>query len=199
MQDRRLVQDDNRGLGEGVTDNLLTNHVFTLVLENKKSDCQIDSKTNNPQGFLSVSGHLASEELLYPVIAMHPREPLDFDLFAYFSALQFDLPIDLNIISLRVFPTPKRGGKGVGMVLYQSALDTCWGNDTTLKKFNVYGSTELDLTKLFEYNANDWIITEAPLTFHKFGRTLESPLIDLCPHRMLPVFFLKKKPEFVGQ
>ena len=39
MMDRRLSQDDNRGLFQGVQDNHITPHTFYLVLERKYDGC----------------------------------------------------------------------------------------------------------------------------------------------------------------
>ena len=39
MMDRRLSQDDNRGLFQGVSDNHITPHTFYLVLERKYDGC----------------------------------------------------------------------------------------------------------------------------------------------------------------
>ena len=39
MMDRRLTQDDNRGLFQGVTDNHITPHTFYVVLERKYEGC----------------------------------------------------------------------------------------------------------------------------------------------------------------
>ena len=39
MMDRRLSQDDNRGLFQGVSDNHITPHTFYLVLERKYEGC----------------------------------------------------------------------------------------------------------------------------------------------------------------
>lgn len=190
MQDRRLLQDDNRGLGQGIMDNLLTNHMFTLTLERKEMNCpSAVPSPNHPAGQLSLSGHLASEELLHPVVALHPRNSLPFDLHAHFSPLRYDLPVDLNIVSLRVFPIPEGAGKGIGMVLHQSALDFCF-NNSHLRHFNVSESGEIDLTK-FLNDMEDWTISKAPLTFHNVGPSLKSPIVNLCPHQILPILFHK--------
>ncbi|XP_076638060.1 alpha-mannosidase 2 [Colletes latitarsis] len=194
MQDRRLLQDDNRGLGQGITDNLLTNHLFMFVLEKKKPLCQFSSPAaNHPAGLLSLYGHLASEELLHPIIAMHPQKFLPFDLNAHFSPLRYDLPVDLSIVSFRVFPIPEGAGKGIGMVLHQAALDMCWNDNSYTRYFNISKSGEVDLTKFLNYIDN-WIISKAPLTFHNVGPSLKSPIINLCPHQILPILF--HKPQF---
>ncbi|XP_076234438.1 alpha-mannosidase 2 isoform X1 [Calliopsis andreniformis] len=191
MQDRRLLQDDNRGLGQGVTDNLLTTHLFTLVLEKKKHLCSSPTpSSNHPAGLLSLYGHLASEELLHPIIAMHPESSLPFDLNAYFSPLRYDLPVDINIVSFRVFSVPEGAGKGIGMVLHQAALDMCWNDNSYLRHFNVSESGEIHLTKFLNY-IDDWAISKAPLTFHNVGPSLKSSIVTLCPHQILPILFHK--------
>ena len=191
MQDRRLLQDDNRGLGQGVTDNLLTNHLFTFVLEKKKPLCPTPTPSaSHPAGLLSLYGHIAFEELLHPIIAMHPQNVLPFELNAYFSPLRYDLPVDTSVVSFRVFPIPEGAGKGVGMVLHQAALDMCWNDNSYLRNFNVSESGQVDLTKFFNY-IDDWIISKAPLTFHNVGPSLKSPIVNLCPHQILPILFHK--------
>ncbi|XP_017877818.1 alpha-mannosidase 2 [Ceratina calcarata] len=193
MQDRRLLQDDNRGLGQGVTDNLLTNHVFMLVIEKRRPFCVSSTPSANyPSGVLSLYGHLASEELLHPIIAMHPRSPLPFNLHAYFSPLRYDFPADLSIVSFRVFLVPEGAGKGIGMVLHQAALDTCWNDNSYSRNFNTSESVEVDLTKIFNY-INDWVISKAPLTFHNVGPSLKSPIVHLCPHQILSILFHKTR------
>ncbi|XP_078037756.1 alpha-mannosidase 2 isoform X1 [Augochlora pura] len=191
MQDRRLLQDDNRGLGQGVTDNLLTNHWFMFILEKRKSPCQSPSPpANHPAGLLSLYGHLATEELLHPIIAMHPQNIVGFDLNAFFSPLRYDLPVDLSVVSFRVFPIPDGAGKGIGMVLHQVGLDMCWNDNSYQRYFNISESGEVDLTKLFNH-IDDWVISQAPLTFHNVGPSLKSPIVNLCPHQILPILFHK--------
>lgn len=189
MQDRRLLQDDNRGLGQGVTDNLVTNHLFTLVLEKKRLNCPASSSSGHPAGLLSVAAHLASEELLYPVIAMHPHNTLPYNLQAHFSPLRYDLPINLNVISLRVLSVPEGAGKGIGMVLHRTALDICWGSEAYLQQFNISNSGKIDLS--FLNYLKDMTVSKAPLTFYDVGSFLKSSIVTLCPNEILSILFHK--------
>ncbi|KAG8229042.1 hypothetical protein J437_LFUL007597 [Ladona fulva] len=69
MQDRRLDQDDNRGLGQGVTDNIPTPTVFRLIIERKKKGCK-GPPPEHPAGFPSIGAHLALSSLLHPPLRL---------------------------------------------------------------------------------------------------------------------------------
>ena len=191
MQDRRLNQDDNRGLSQGVMDNLLTYHQFTLVMEKRQESCLHSvPPTEHPAGLLSLSGHLTLDDLLHPVIAMHPKPTDQFDLNPSFSPLSSHLPVDLSVVSLRVIPIPDGAGKGVGMILHRQALNLCWGTTTLQERFPVSRTGELNLSN-FVINMEDWTISDTPLTFTNVGPSRRSPIVNICPHQLISLLFHK--------
>ncbi|XP_057324018.1 alpha-mannosidase 2-like [Microplitis mediator] len=188
MQDRRLMQDDARGLAQGVTDNLSTNHAFMLVLEKKKPSCNTLS-VNHPAGALSIGGLLASDEVLHPLVAMHllPTLEVDYNYQDQFTPLNFDLPVDLSIANLRVFSVAEDAAKSLGIVLHRQLIDTCW-SDELIGRFKVSDNGEINIGKLFNF-IQDWTINESSLTFNNLGPLLKSQNISLCPHELSAILF----------
>ncbi|XP_044575986.1 alpha-mannosidase 2-like [Cotesia glomerata] len=185
MQDRRLNQDDWRGLAQEVKDNLVTNHDFMLVLEKKKQSCS-SFAPDHPSGALSLGGLLASEELLHPLVAMYSHSS-DNNCKDHFSPVNFDLPVDLAIASFRVFSVPKGKSfsldKALGMVLHRQSVDVCWGDDLIASRFKLSSNGEINVRNLLNLT-QEWSINEASLTFNSVGASLQSPIIELCPHKL---------------
>ncbi|XP_058802028.1 alpha-mannosidase 2 [Phymastichus coffea] len=191
MQDRRLMQDDNRGLSQGVTDNLLTYHQFTLLFEKRQELCTHPiPPADHPSGLLSLAGHLALDDLLHPVVALHPRSMPQFEMNPTFSPLSTSLPVDLSVVNLRVIPIPDGAGKGVAMVLHRQGLNLCWGDPELQQRFPVSKTGEVDLSKFLD-SMQDWTISDAPLTFTNVGPSRRSPIVNLCPHQLLSLLFHK--------
>ncbi|VDK44985.1 unnamed protein product [Anisakis simplex] len=73
MLDRRLNQDDGRGLFQGVTDNKITRSKFRLLIEpldvNKRLNREPDSKSTTT-AYHSLVGHYVSLQLQYPLMSM---------------------------------------------------------------------------------------------------------------------------------
>lgn len=189
MQDRKLNQDDNRGLGQGVMDNLLTYHKFTLLFEKRQKNCRFATQApEHPAGLLSVGGHLALEDLLHPITAVHPKN-LPFDLNGSYSPVSYNIPVDLSIVSLRVVPIPDGAGKGVGITLHRRALNLCLGTQALIKRFPVSKTGEINFSEFFS-DLQDWTISDTSLTFTVVGQQKKS-YINLCPNQILSLLFQK--------
>ncbi|XP_040536300.1 alpha-mannosidase 2x isoform X1 [Gallus gallus] len=97
--DRRLMQDDNRGLGQGLKDNKRTCNRFRLLLERRSSANKVQD--GRPVSFPSLlshftSMHLNAEALVLPV-AQQPAPPA----LRSFAPLSTTLPCDFHILNLR--------------------------------------------------------------------------------------------------
>uniref|UniRef100_A0AAX7U170 mannosyl-oligosaccharide 1,3-1,6-alpha-mannosidase n=1 Tax=Astatotilapia calliptera TaxID=8154 RepID=A0AAX7U170_ASTCA len=88
--DRRLQQDDNRGLGQGVTDNKLTASLYHLLLEDRAS---VDH--------LSLLAHLASLSLCHPPMTMVATSNSQLLKLRPFQPLHSSLPCDIHLLNLR--------------------------------------------------------------------------------------------------
>ncbi|CAG9854790.1 unnamed protein product [Phyllotreta striolata] len=139
MLDRRLNQDDNLGLGQGVMDNLPTKHVFRLILERRKEDCQQTNGRNNPAGFPTLAAHVASQSLLNPTVQL-----LRVDDDEEISLNSFSLTRDFGVdVSMPVFSSNLRANKDspIGLVLRREFLNTCYGDRRLFEEFPLSDGT----------------------------------------------------------
>ncbi|XP_026883527.2 alpha-mannosidase 2x isoform X1 [Electrophorus electricus] len=98
--DRRLMQDDNRGLGQGLKDNKRTANRFRLLLERRSSRSRtVDSA---PVSFPSLLSHMTSAILNHEVLAL-PVIPKKRGVppLRTFSPLAAALPCDFHLLNLR--------------------------------------------------------------------------------------------------
>ncbi|KAG9353648.1 hypothetical protein JZ751_011770 [Albula glossodonta] len=106
IMDRRLMQDDNRGLGQGIQDNKITANSFRLLLE--KRNHPEEGEKARPVSYPSVLSHVSSMFLNHPFIPM--ALSLDFQSFQLspYSPLASPLPCDVHLVNLRTIQSKKR-------------------------------------------------------------------------------------------
>ncbi|XP_062062260.1 alpha-mannosidase 2x isoform X2 [Lepus europaeus] len=104
--DRRLMQDDNRGLGQGLKDNKRTCNRFRLLLERRTAgkspgEVQDTDSTSYP----SLLSHLTSVHLNAPVLALPvAKRQLPGSALRSFHPLAASLPCDFHLLNLRTLP-----------------------------------------------------------------------------------------------
>jgi hypothetical protein len=73
VHDRRFSRDDDRGLGQGVLDNVLTHIQFRVLIERRESDSA--HRNDNYLGIPTVAANAVSESLLHPLFALQSHQP----------------------------------------------------------------------------------------------------------------------------
>lgn len=86
--DRVLLQDDFRGLGQGVTDNKPTSELYRVLVE----------KTANEAQKLTLNSQLLVDSLLNPVLKMRSGAQSSQGSIEFFAS---ELPCDLHLLNLR--------------------------------------------------------------------------------------------------
>ncbi|XP_043951813.1 alpha-mannosidase 2 [Gambusia affinis] len=157
--DRRLQQDDNRGLGQGVTDNKPTATLYRLLLEDRGGAEEVGGASVE---HLSLLAHLASLSLSHPPITMVGPGDRQLPKLRPFQALRSSLPCDLHLLNLRTLEDPKEAGspsQEVALLLHRKGFD-CSSAPTPPPACSWNGLDELDLDDLF-----------APLRFRSLRRS----------------------------
>uniref|UniRef100_A0A8D0AL56 Alpha-mannosidase n=1 Tax=Sander lucioperca TaxID=283035 RepID=A0A8D0AL56_SANLU len=124
IMDRRLMQDDNRGLGQGLKDNKKTTNRFRLLLERRSmGNKMMDSATTS---FPSILSHMTNSFLNHEVLAL-PVLPKRRGIppLQTFAPLKSILPCDFHLLNLRSIQSqdPNSPSPYTAMILHRLALD----------------------------------------------------------------------------
>ncbi|XP_038938965.1 alpha-mannosidase 2 isoform X1 [Rattus norvegicus] len=127
FMDRRLMQDDNRGLGQGVHDNKITANLFRILLE-KRNGMNMEEDKKSPVSYPSLLSHMTSAFLNHPFLPMVLSGQLPspaIELLSEFRLLQSSLPCDIHLVNLRTIQS--KVGKGysdeAALILHRKVFD----------------------------------------------------------------------------
>ncbi|XP_029025296.1 alpha-mannosidase 2 isoform X2 [Betta splendens] len=124
LLDRRLQQDDNRGLGQGVTDNKLTASLYHLLLEERSGGSQEVGGASVEH--LSLLAHLSSLSLSHPPFTMVAMSNSQLPKMQTFLPLRLSLPCDVHLLNLRTLEDPQEAespSQEAALLLHRKGLD----------------------------------------------------------------------------
>lgn len=171
MQDRRLNQDDERGLGQGVLDNRPVLNIFKVVLESRESCRQLDE--NYPSGFLTTNSYQEQKRLLHPFDKLIFNENDWNGVVTQFGENRESAETGIEVVALRNLPLSHLKGKSnIGIVLHRTNFGECptdKARDGTLSVRRLLG---LD---------DDSIIYNSHITLLTTQDKVEDETVALCP------------------
>ncbi|KAI5643207.1 alpha mannosidase middle domain-containing protein [Phthorimaea operculella] len=195
MQDRRLSRDDNRGLNQGVMDNVRTRHHFKIIIETANKPCQKPPHPSHPSGQLSLGAHIAAQTLLQPLVVMQysaardagpetnrmksPRSAADIILAEARSHTHAKNSLDKSM-------------QGVGMTFQRVYLDPCYGNKEIYNTYPV-SDGQVELREYVNVSASQ--VYPSTLTFTRVRAPATQTVLDVCPMEVTSVFLHVAMPR----
>lgn len=173
MQDRRLSQDDDRGLGHGVLDNLPVLHIFRLVLESREPCTRLDP--GYPAGFLTSTAHGELRSLLHPLEKLIFNENEWTGLLPSFGANHESLEKGMEVVAMRSLPHVRIGNDKrpcLGLVVHRTNFEDC-GSEAS-------GEGNLNIKKLLDLDDGHEIYGSA-LTLLRKQEPVASDDVSFCP------------------
>ncbi|KAM9328946.1 alpha-mannosidase 2 [Gastrophryne carolinensis] len=136
FMDRRLMQDDNRGLGQGLQDNKVTFNLFRLLLEQRAGIDETESRRS--VSFPSLLSHITSTILQHPLISMAVTADTGAPpLLDAFSPLLSSMPCDVHFVNLRTIQDKVGPSDEAALILHRKGFDCKFAN----KDFGLFCST----------------------------------------------------------
>jgi len=127
MMDRRLAQDDNRGLFQGVQDNKVARQKFTLLLERLTAGC--NQEPVSQASYPSLTAHAARHTLLHPLFRMIyvPDGYVGSTMHMNYSPVQKPLDCDIHLINLRSMTHNSFDPSGkTALILHRHGFNSCY-------------------------------------------------------------------------
>lgn len=130
MMDRRLMQDDNRGLFQGVTDNKVTLHEFVLLLERKTKGCG-DEANDVAASYPSLLALTARHGLINPMdhFLFNGAAHLSSTLSRTYQPMDKDLACDIHIVNLRTMvktSSTMKPSDNAALILHRQGFNGCY-------------------------------------------------------------------------
>ncbi|XP_025204712.1 alpha-mannosidase 2 isoform X2 [Melanaphis sacchari] len=181
IQDRRLRQDDNRGLGQGVLDNVPTLTFFRLIVEEKIGYCQMDV----PQ--LTALGMTSTSTMLYPLVQLIDISRYNDLKDTYINKKLALLPKDVHLVTASMII--QHSEPAVGLVFHRTQTTECYG----FKEANLdYGPVAIDLKPLTSSSTENITIYESSLSFVHIGSKVNVLKPQLIEPMELKGYVIKK-------
>lgn len=181
IQDRRLRQDDNRGLGQGVMDNVPTLTLFRLIVEENIGNCQMDV----PQ--LTALGMTSMSTMLYPLVQLIDTTRFDHLKDTYVNNKLALLPRDIHLVTASMIIQHSK--PAVGLVFHRTQTTQCYG----FKEANLDdGPNAIDLKPLTSSSTENITIYESSLSFVHIGPKVNVLKPQLMEPMELKGYVIKK-------
>ncbi|XP_055518569.1 alpha-mannosidase 2x isoform X1 [Leucoraja erinacea] len=122
--DRRLMQDDNRGLGQGLKDNKVTCNRFRILLERRTTTSKVQD--SRPVSFPSLLSHVTSMLLNHEVLVM-PVTPQQQSAppIRSWRLLSAAIPCDFHLLNIRTLQSEVVSAPGLeaALILHRKGFD----------------------------------------------------------------------------
>lgn len=113
MIERRLMNDDRRGLADGVKDNKLTITKYMLSVEHH------DNASTDMFTFPSLQAHIANEHLNQPTQKMYAHN-IPYITSLSFAPMEMELPCDVFVVGMKSLFKSDLSYNGTSLVLHRS-------------------------------------------------------------------------------
>uniref|UniRef100_A0A5S6QB32 Alpha-mannosidase n=1 Tax=Trichuris muris TaxID=70415 RepID=A0A5S6QB32_TRIMR len=192
MLDRRTHLDDQRGVGQSMTDNIAFTNRFSLLLETGGPQTNKQARL----GYLTMLGFHQSMALLYPIFYMYSKDGQDVDFRGYSKLMRTDFPCDYHIVNFRSVeaksavdserPVEKHLNQSV-LILHRPML-TCRGSHESRMQCGLPSNSKLTALSMFGDRVK--LIEETSLTMLHLKNKLsaETPIalnpMDIKSYRL---------------